>query len=96
MENSEEKLQELMEYHYILGQRSAFVSQLHNILNELSVPYTDIDDAPENLMTIARLTVEREDTISALRGICEDHGDNEWDNNSHLADVVDKHLGKYL
>lgn len=96
MEISEDKLQELTESHYLRGQRSALVHQLHNILRELSIPYTSIDEAPENLMTIARLTMEREDTIAALRSLCEDHGDNDWDNDLHLADVVNKHLGNYL
>lgn len=96
MEISEEKLQELTESHYLRGQRSALIHQLHNVLRELSIPYTDIDAAPENLMTIARLTIEREETISALRSVCEDHGDNDWDNDLHLADVVNKHLGNYL
>lgn len=96
MEISEDKLQELTESHYLRGQRSALIQQLHSVLRELSIPYTSIDEAPENLMTIARLTMEREDTIAALRGVCEDHGDNDWDENLHLADVVNKHLGNYL
>jgi len=96
MEISEDKLQELTESHYLRGERAALVSQLYEILRKLSIPYTSIDAAPENLMKIAELTIEREETISALRGVCEDHGDNDWDNDLHLADVVNKHLGNYL
>ena len=96
MEISEDKLQELTESHYLRGKRSALIHQLHNVLRELSIPYTGIDEAPENLMTIARLTIEREETISALRSACEDQGDNDWDNDLNLADVVNKHLGNYF
>ena len=96
MEISEEKLQELTESHFIRGERSALIRQLLNVLSELSIPYTDIDNAPENLMTIARLTMEREGTIAILRSICEDHGDNDWDETLHLSDVIDKHLGRHL
>lgn len=96
MEVSEEKLQELTESHYLRGQRSALIHQLHNVLRELSIPYTVIDDAPENLMAIARLTLERENTISALRSVCENHGDNDWNNDLYLPDIINKHLGDYL
>ena len=96
MEISEKKLSELTESHYLQGQRSALVLQLYNVLRELSIPYSNIDAAPENLMTIASLTLEREDTISALRTVCEDHGDNKWDNDLRLSDVVNKHLSVHL
>ena len=96
MEISEDRLQELTESHYIRGQRSILIQQLRNVLHELSIPYESVDEAPENLMTIARLAMEREETISALRSVCEEHGDNEWSEDLHLADVVNKHLGNYL
>jgi len=96
MEISEDKLQELTERHYLNGQRSALVKQLHNALHELSIPYEDVDALPENLMTIARLTMEREDAISALRQICEENGDNDWDEDLYLSDIINKHLGDHL
>lgn len=39
---------------------------------------------------------EREAAIAQLRMICEEWGDNKWDEKLHLADVIDKHLGCYL
>lgn len=39
---------------------------------------------------------EREMAISVLRGLCEYFGDNDWDTDLHLADIIDKHLGNYL
>lgn len=40
--------------------------------------------------------LERAATVEALRGVCEVHGDNDWPDDLHLADVIDKHLGRYL
>jgi len=31
-----------------------------------------------------------------LRMVCDDHGDNDWSNELHLADVVEKHLANHL
>ena len=39
---------------------------------------------------------ERQETIRTLRGLCKDFGDNNWPDNLHLGDVIEKHLGKYL
>lgn len=87
MEISEEKLQELAESHYIRGQRQLLVGQLREILKQL---YYDEE------FTTEKLIAEREEAVLALRSICEDHGDNDWDEDLHLADVINKHLGRYL
>lgn len=39
---------------------------------------------------------ERATTIAALRSLCAEFGDNDWPDDLHLADVVEKHLGKHL
>jgi len=40
--------------------------------------------------------VEREATIATLRNICHEFGDNDWDEDLHLADVIEKHLFWHL
>lgn len=40
--------------------------------------------------------LEREAVIAALREVCRDHGDNDWSNGLHLADVIQKHLARHL
>jgi hypothetical protein len=40
--------------------------------------------------------LEREAAIQALRDVCEHHGDNEWPDDLHLADIIEKHLGRHL
>lgn len=44
----------------------------------------------------ASLIAEREQAIAALRDICLVHGDNDWPANLHLADIIEKHLGRHL
>ena len=56
-----------------------------------------IELGPDNLEAgKARGLVEREEMRSALRTACEDFGDNDWDDNLSLVDVIDKHLLRHL
>jgi hypothetical protein len=41
-------------------------------------------------------TLERHQAIVVLRRICDYYGDNDWKDNLHLADIIEKHLEKYL
>jgi predicted secreted protein len=42
------------------------------------------------------LVLEREAAVQALREMCRDFGDNDWPEDLHLADILDKHLAKHL
>lgn len=53
-------------------------------------------EIPWNEKQKAILLKERGEAIRALREICEIHGDNDWDDNLHLSDVIEKHLGRHL
>jgi len=44
----------------------------------------------------AQLVAELEDVRTHLRRLCEEYGDNDWDDDLHLGDVIDKHLAPYL
>ncbi len=44
----------------------------------------------------ANLIIERQQAVDILRQVCEDHGDNEWPDELHLADVIEKHLLRHL
>lgn len=79
--------QEIYDSYYIRGQRSLLLSQLGAIVRKLQ---------PCDEVTVAHLISERESAIQALRTICDEHGDNDWDENLHLADIINKHLGDYL
>jgi len=39
---------------------------------------------------------QRERTVAMLRMVCAEHGDNDWPDDLHLADVIEKHLARYL
>ena len=72
---------------WINGERSALKRNLQFILGELM--YSDE-------FTREKLIKEREDTIAALRSICDEFGDNDWDENLYLPDVIEKHLSRHL
>jgi predicted secreted protein len=74
------------EQSYVSGARAAWTQVLRQAMQEL--------DAGEK--TIAALVLEREAAVAALRALCAKHGDNEWDESLHLADIIEKHLGRHL
>lgn len=39
---------------------------------------------------------ERDATVKMLRDVCADFGDNDWADELHLADVIEKHLARHL
>lgn len=42
------------------------------------------------------LLISRAQTVAALRAICEEFGDNDWSDDLHPADVIEKHLARHL
>lgn len=84
--NDQIDLDTALEARFIMGERSAY----NNILREclFSLGYEDVKNVG--------WVIERECLINSLRSLCEDFGDNDWDTDLNLSDVVDKHLGRYL
>lgn len=39
---------------------------------------------------------ERADVVAKLREFCGERGDNDWPDNLHLGDVIEKHLMRYV
>ena len=50
----------------------------------------------ENASPEAAWMSERQEAIASLRRICATCGDNDWPPDLHLADILDKHLGRYI
>ena len=73
---------------YLKGSRMAWILMLGQCLKHLGI------DDPETQH--AAWVAERELTVSALRDVCGEFGDNDWPDNLHLADVVEKHLHRNL
>ena len=46
--------------------------------------------------TLVRLAKERDEAVTALRRICATHGGLDWPADLHLADILEKHLERYL
>jgi hypothetical protein len=76
------------EQSYLAGQRSSANRLLRMALGELGYKGTEAEHA--------KWITEREEAIAALRGMCEDYGDNDWDERLHLADVIEKHLRRHM
>lgn len=81
------------DHDYLAGRRAANIRMLQHFLSELCVFDADREDP---LFKIAALESERLQAIQKLRGICEEHGDNDWEDDLHLADIIGKHLGDRL
>jgi len=81
MNQSEEKA-------YLRGERAAWCRVLQEAVKALGY------DTPEG--QLAALLKEREAAVAQLRQLCEDYGDNDWEDGHHLGDVVEKHLGRHL
>lgn len=45
---------------------------------------------------IAELQTERLEAVAILRDACERYGDNDWEDDLHLTDILDKHLMPHL
>lgn len=76
------------EQDWVNGNRAAYASILRECLRQLGY------DSPE--ATAAKWAAEREEIRALLRRVCEDYGDNDWPDDLHLADVIEKHLVRYL
>ena len=55
-----------------------------------------VDLGPDPNCEAERLALERAEAVAQLRIICDRCGDNEWPDELHLGDVIEKHLGRHL
>lgn len=72
---------------YIQGSNRAWMTMLAQCMRELG-DFAEHDQA--------RAVAMRAETIAALRSICAEFGDNDWPDNLHPADVIEKHLARHL
>jgi len=73
---------------YLRGQRDVWVAMLCLVLSNLGA---DSEEAKAH-----KWRIEREEAVAMLRRVCEHQGDNDWPDDLHLADVIDKHLWRHL
>ena len=84
---NDQALEEKNERHYLNGERFVYNEMIQTALSGLMYPKD---------MKIEVLIVERERIIKALRSLCEDFGDNDWNEHLSLPDVIEKNLGNHL
>jgi len=87
MEITEDKLEKFKETHYEMGRRASLMSQLGRILKELGYGEDITKEA---------LIYEREETIATLRLACDEFGDNDWEGDLHMTDIINKHLIRHI
>lgn len=71
---------------YVQGSKQAWLMMLQECLEHLGETERDKYG----------WVLERQSAIQQLRSLCREFGDNEWDEELHLADIIDKHLGDHL
>ena len=69
---------------YELGSRKAYESMLNFCIRALG--YLD------EKYNVELLLLEREQIINALRNFCENFGDNDWEEDLWVPDIIEKHL----
>ena len=80
---------------YLRGEQATYREMLSGALRGLHREV--LPNTPEALrLRVAQLEAQRASTVAALRSVCGDFGDNDWEDTDHLADVVNKHLGRHL
>ncbi len=73
---------------YVEGGRAVWRQMLAEALKHLG------RDGPE--WTEKEWLLEREEAISTLRRVCGEFGDNDWEDNLSLPDIIEKHLARHL
>ena len=73
---------------YEQGSKAAWRQLLGLCLRHLGV------DDPE--AGKARWVDERTEIVAMLRQVCDEWGDQDWSDDLHLADVIEKHLWRHL
>ncbi|HEY3499036.1 MAG TPA: hypothetical protein VGK73_30300 [Polyangiaceae bacterium] len=71
---------------YVEGSRAMWRQLLAQALRELGYEENRLAGAAKQL----------EETRAVLRRVCAEHGDNDWSDDLHLADVVEKHLERHI
>lgn len=74
----------MSEQDYVNGNQRAWLTMLNECISQLGSPDP------------ARWIAERADVVLALRSICAEFGDNDWPDDLHLRDVIEKHLARHL
>jgi hypothetical protein len=82
-----EQLEKARELGYIEGRRRTAINLMYYALKEQAGLGIEPCEA-----TAVRLIAERQEALATLRNLCSMYGDNDWDDDLHLSDIIEKHL----
>jgi len=68
---------------YAKGEKAVWLRMLREAAGHLS-----LSEQP--------FSTERADVVALLRALCSEYGDNDWPDDLHLSDVIEKHLIRHL
>lgn len=74
------------------GEQAAYRAMLGVVLDGLRSTGTTDDPS----VRIAQLELYQSEIIAALRAACDEFGDNDWPDDLHVADVIEKHLLRHV
>lgn len=77
---------------YVAGRLFTLASMLRHFLGE----HFGLTDQRTIETRVAQLELERLEIVAKLREVCAEHGDNDWPEDLHLGDVLEKHLARHL
>ncbi|MBE9479820.1 MAG: hypothetical protein IMY80_07625 [Chloroflexi bacterium] len=75
---------------YIEGRNSVLLHILEFTLRQLDIDKADIETGHYAWIE------ERKSAVNQLRELCKEFGDNNWSDDLHLGDVIEKHLARHL
>ena len=85
----------MSERDWMAGQKFAYEALLAECVRHLGVRATVKLDDDGKEVPVAGM-IERTALVRILREVCERFGDNDWPDNLHLGDVIERHLVPYL
>ena len=105
---TDEELEHLKQVAYDIEYSSAYGSHAASVVQKA---YKDLKDRRnarlealrsvvhylrEDALDVERVLLHLEQTRATLRRVCAEYGDNDWSDDLHLSDVIEKHLERHL
>lgn len=84
------------EIDYVRGSKRAWLTMLSECLKHLGYDGLRQLGCDDSEISRVKLVAERSETVLILRSLCKEFGDNDWSDDLHLADVIEKHLAIHL
>lgn len=84
---------EEVEQAYVRGRQAGWRAILGEAIGHV---VSDEESGLAHSVMAAKLAKRLSEAREALRIVCAEFGDNDWSDDLHLADVIEKHLARHL